>query len=152
MNRGGGPLVELKDPNVTLINAPPLAIIVDQEIVQDQTVTSDGIARKSSHVDQILVGFSCSSSDDGVCIYPLDIEMMLPSPSAFPERRTVALTEFLRPSANFEPVSLDSSSRPAKKAKSSNGDRHPVVNIAQEVSTVASFVSRLVHDESSEGN
>jgi hypothetical protein len=145
---GGGP-IELEESGVTFISAPPIAIIVDQEIVQDQTVSVDGILRKSSHVDQLLIGFTCSITDEGVCIYPLDIEMAL---SATPERKFVALSKFVEPLTTNNLVigsRIGGDSRPSKKLKV--GDDDPslldVIDLPEEIAIVASYIEALIEDE-----
>lgn len=129
---------------------------MDQAIVQDQTVSSDGICRKSSHVDQLLLGFSCSVTDQGVCIYPLDIEMTLPSPSAFPERKFVSLSRFVEPLTSNTLVLESSSdvSRPTKKLKQGDDAPSPspnVIDLSEETAIVASYIEALIeHEEKAE--
>jgi hypothetical protein len=146
---GGGP-IELAESGVTFISAPPIAIIVDQEIVQDQIVSSDGILRKSSHVDQLLIGFTCSITDEGVCVYPLDIEMAM---SAVPERKFVALSKFVEPLTTNN-LALGSRigdhSRPTKKLKVRGDDDDRslnVIDLAEEIAIVASYIEALIEDE-----
>jgi hypothetical protein len=150
-SHSAGGSIELQDkPEISFIAAPPIAIVVDQAIVQDQTVAPDGICRKSSHVDQLLLGFTCSVADEGVCIYPADIEMTLPSPSAFPERKFVAVSKFVEPLTTNQMAILSSSSeegRPTKKYKQADGPTADIIDFPEEISVVASYIEALMENE-----
>lgn len=125
--------------------------MVDQAIVQDQSISSDGICRKSSHVDQLLIGFTCSITDECVCIYPLDIEMVLPSPSAFPVRNFVSLSKFVEPlTTNHKVLISQGDERPTKMSKQGDDPVPNVIDFPQEISVVASYIEALMENETME--
>jgi hypothetical protein len=94
--------------------------------------------------------FTCSITDEGVCIYPLDIEMAM---SAVPERKFVALSKFVEPlTTNNSALGsrIGDHSRPTKKLKVRGDDDDPslnVIDLAEEIAIVASYIEALIEDE-----
>lgn len=67
----------------SFLPVPPVSILLDQELIETLTATSDGVQKKKSYLNQKLFAATCSADKDhGLTLYPLDIEIRLESPAA----------------------------------------------------------------------
>jgi hypothetical protein len=66
---------------VSFLAAPPVSIMLDQQLIETSSATSDGEKKKISFLEQSLFAIACCM-DDGPTLVPLDISVMLDSPSA----------------------------------------------------------------------
>lgn len=80
VNRCGG-AVDPQD-GVTFLAAPPVGVMLGQEIVESQKATTDGVIKKSSFLQQSFFALSCSVDTASVILYPLEISMTLFSPTS----------------------------------------------------------------------
>jgi hypothetical protein len=66
---------------VSFLPAPPVSIMLDQQLIETSSATSDGEKKKISYLEQSLFAIGCCM-DDGPTLVPLDISVKLDSPSA----------------------------------------------------------------------
>jgi hypothetical protein len=66
---------------VSFLAAPPVSIMLDQQLIETSSATSDGEKKKISFLEQSLFAIACCM-DDGPTLVPLDISVKLDSPSA----------------------------------------------------------------------
>ena len=71
-----------KIDDLLLVAAPPLSICLQQELVETSNTTSDGVSTKNSHLEQALFCLSCSVTNEGVMMVPLEIETRLDNPAS----------------------------------------------------------------------
>jgi hypothetical protein len=55
--------------------------MLDQQLIETSTTTSDGEKKKASYLEQSHFAVACSM-DDALTLFPLDIDVKLDSPSA----------------------------------------------------------------------
>lgn len=67
---------------MSLLMVPPLSIRLHQELVEQTVSSSDGVPKKSCHLEQILFSLSCRIRNDGVVLVPLEVSVQLDSPSS----------------------------------------------------------------------
>jgi len=129
-----------------MLLAPPISVLLDHEVIETSTVTSDGtMNKKSSYIDQSLFSLSCAIDSDGPLLLPLDVTVKLDSPTSFPQRTNVSLSRFNPPSSLSESAGVeangDLNGRPAKRQKHAmNGD---IKNESSEMDDVMVEVSKL---------
>jgi len=116
---------------MALLPAPPISVLIDQDVVETAQSTSDGTNKQSSFIDQSLFSLSCSISTNGPVLLPLDVSIKLDNPMATPERTHVALRKFNLPTTGSDIICSngtagmdgDLNGRPAKRQKvDMNGD------------------------------
>jgi len=74
---------------------PPLSIMVDQNIVETTSRTSDGEKITRTHTEQELFCISCSANDTSLTLYGAVTHVRLESPTAIPSRTSATLTNFV---------------------------------------------------------
>jgi len=67
---------------VSLLNAPPLSVLLDQQLIENETKSSDGEKKKSSYVEQHLFSVSCAATPERLTLFPIDVVVHLDSPIA----------------------------------------------------------------------
>ena len=78
----------------SLLQAPPISVLLEQqEVVETRNSASEGV-KKSSCINQSLFSLSCAISPNGPVVLPLDINVNLDNPTAFPVRTLVSLKAF----------------------------------------------------------
>ena len=109
----------------TPIKAPPVAIILDQDLVETVASTQDGVVKKNSFVRQTLFAVSCSISEGTVVLQPYHVTTEIKSPTAgtfsfmrrlgpsdsslshsllsVVDRKSVTPASFAKPSETYEP-------------------------------------------------
>jgi hypothetical protein len=112
-----GPFLDESTIGVKCLVAPPISVMLGQEMVETSVVKSEGVSTKKGHLEQSLFSIVCSADDSGLCLYPIGIDVKLENPSSFPERVSLTLLEFKFPKA-FEVNSNDElDGRPSKRLK-----------------------------------
>lgn len=66
----------------SFLRAPPLSVVLEQQMVETATKTSDGANKKSAFLTQSLFGVTCSVRDESLLLYPLEVNMKLDTPTA----------------------------------------------------------------------
>jgi hypothetical protein len=79
MHRAGDTLEPVG--GVSFLAAPPVSIMLDQQLIETSSATSDGEKKRISFLEQSLFAIACCM-DDGPTLVPLDISVKLDSPSA----------------------------------------------------------------------
>jgi len=67
---------------VSFIPVPPVCFLLDQELTETTSTTTDGVIKKSAHLDQALFGIACSVDDENLTLYPVDIQVKLDTPTS----------------------------------------------------------------------
>ena len=167
--RAGGNLETLD--GISFLPAPPVSLLLDQQLVEKSSVTTDGERIKQAYTEQELFGISCSVNGEALTLYGTEMKVQLDTPSSckygyvrrngrlllsydyflaivmfpVPNRSACSLVEF---SDVSQGVSLmngsDDSARAAKRVKlHSNGDVTPadVQDLMTEVERFASILS-----------
>lgn len=91
-----GKLLESVD-GIKLFAVPPLSIRLGQELIQASAVSAEGKTKRCSHVEEELFSLSCSISDNGVILVPMEFSIKLDNPGAHPLIKTYELLRFEAP-------------------------------------------------------
>ena len=67
---------------VALLNAPPLSVLLDQQLIENESKTADGEKKKTSYIEQHLIAIACASTAENLTLYPIDISVHLDTPVA----------------------------------------------------------------------
>jgi hypothetical protein len=122
MAGGAVPAVDGK----VFLPAPPLSILVDQNLVETTARTSDGEKTKNAHTEQELFGVCCTTDDAALTLYGSTMFVRLDSPISIPNRTSLTLTSFQKPPVVDGETSWDNSNGndlpPAKRAKLEEAD------------------------------
>lgn len=78
--RAGDPLDRVD--GVTLLNAPPLSVLLDQQLIENESKTADGEKKKTSYINQHLFAIGCAATPESLTLYPIDISVHLDTPVA----------------------------------------------------------------------
>ena len=78
--RAGEPLESVN--GVSLLNAPLLTVLMDQQLIENETKRADGEKVKTSYIEQQLFSVGCSATADGLTLYALDVAVHLDTPTA----------------------------------------------------------------------
>ena len=78
--RAGEPLEKVD--GVTLLHAPPIAVLMDQQLIEKETKRADGEKVKTSYIEQELLAVACSATAEALTLYPIDISVHLDTPIA----------------------------------------------------------------------
>ena len=97
-----------------LLNVPPVGIVLDQQMVETSSTFMDGVTKKKSHINQSLFALSCTATEKGVTIVPMEIEVVLDSPGSPVERKKLEIIEFRDPHKEGE---MQNGEPPAKKPR-----------------------------------
>jgi hypothetical protein len=132
MNDSAGPPIDPVDGHVFL-KTPPVSVMLGQDMIETTVVKSEGVSTKKHHLEQSLISFVSSASEDGLCIFPMSVNVKLESPSSFVERISHLLI-------NFKPVSpLDDPDGPPQKRLKIT----PIDDVNQELDDVMHEVQNL---------
>ena len=121
---------------------PPLSILVDQNIIETTSRTSDGEKVTRTHTEQELFSVCCSADDSGLTLHGATILVSLASPTAIPARTSISLTAFAASSSDIDSQEKDDDP-PAKRARTEVGDC-AVVNVMDEVERFAAILSETL--------
>lgn len=97
------------------MRTPPIGILLEQQLStasHKPGVSSDAMKR-SLPIEQTIFAMTCSANESGLKLYPLEIEALLDAPTAFPDRKSCKMLQFVTKAAK-EP--------PTKRAKTENGN------------------------------
>jgi hypothetical protein len=142
-DNAGGP-VEVMG-GITFVAVPPVAVILDQQMIQRTSNSSDGDWKKQALLEKELFALSCSVNDVALTIHALDVTVVVDSPASLPSREKCSLVPLKEP---FEGANGGMNGEPApKRAKIENGAVHVEDNndvLMEEVETLAKiFTSAL---------
>ena len=146
---------------MTMLQAPPISILIDQELVETSAATSDGGKKKTSYIDQSLFSLSCAMDDkDGPVLLPFDVTVRLDNPTAFPQRTSVSLTKFKMPTTTATTTTIRSSSsngdavtngdlngRPLKRQKHETKGNAIGTSVMEEATRLSELLSIAIESE-----
>jgi hypothetical protein len=139
-----GPPIETIEENVFL-KAPPISVMLGQEMIETTIVKSEGVSTKKHHLEQSLLSFTCTVNDNGLSIFPFTISVQLESPTSFVERNSVSLMEFKMLNDDG-----DSDSRPQKRVKQTlndDGNEEDVYDVMDEVDKLSALIAATIDDD-----
>ena len=61
---------------------PPLGVLLDQQLIETSTTTSDGVSKKTAYLQQNIFSTACTVDDDKLTLHPIDIRVKLASPNS----------------------------------------------------------------------
>jgi hypothetical protein len=135
---------------INLLGAPPVSILMGQELVEISVMKTDGVSTKTSYIDQSLFSLACAASDDALSLFPFDISVKLESPTAFPERIAISLLEFKALPATAVETNGDMNGRTPKRQKHTmNGGLglSELEDVMEEVSRLSELLTSTVEEE-----
>jgi hypothetical protein len=103
------------------IAAPPLGILLDQQMIETASKTSDDVSKKSSYLEQHIFALITSADDEGLTLYPLNVSVKLGSPTTAPHRVACTLSVFKEPFNSEGAVNTGEPSRKRRKQECING-------------------------------
>jgi hypothetical protein len=139
---------------INLLGAPPVSIVIGQELVETSVMKSDGIIVKTSYVHQSLFSIACAVSDGALSLYPFDVTVTLESPTAFPDKISCSLLVFKVLSSIGVEMNGETNRRPPKRLKqASNGDFSvsELEAVMEEVSRLSEILSSTIDADQTEG-
>ena len=149
-----GPSIESIN-GINLLGAPPVSILLGQDLIETSVMKSNGVSTKTSYLDQSLFSMACAVSDDGLCLFPLDVNVKLESPTAFPERTSYSLMEFKTLTRSDVDTNGETNGGPMKRAKyTMNGDvgMPELEDVMVEVSRLSELVTTTLEEETQTEN
>jgi hypothetical protein len=66
---------------ISFLSCPPISILLDQEIIETSTTTSDGVSKRTAYLEQSLFAIGCGVGDDGLTLYSFEVNLELRSPT-----------------------------------------------------------------------
>lgn len=135
---------------INLLGAPPVSILMGQELVETSILKSDGVSVKTAYADQSLFSIACAVNEDVLSLVPLDMNVKLESPTAFPERISCSLLVFkAKPSAGAEAKGEMNGHPPKRRKHSMNGDMGvtELESVMAEVSRLSELLSSTIDTE-----
>jgi hypothetical protein len=103
-----------------LLNAPPVGILLDQELMESSATSVEGIHSKRNYLKQSIFALSCVANESGVTMVPMEIEIVLDTPVSVRDRKKVELIKFLESTEEKDAASLDH--QPKKRRTERSGD------------------------------
>jgi hypothetical protein len=142
-----GPPIDTVDGYV-FVKAPPIGIMLGQEMIETTIKKSEGVSAKKHHLEQSLLSFTSAANDDGLTIFPFSISVKLESPASFVERTAVSMMEFKMFTDNVDIRPYDEvDSRPRKRLKQSlndDGNEQEVEDVIYEVEILSGLISATI--------
>ena len=89
-----GKAVTTEVDGISWLKAPPISVMLDQQMKETSSRSLDGVTKKRRYLEQSLFAISCSATSDGVKLVPMVIETMLDSPAAATDRQHVKVVSF----------------------------------------------------------
>lgn len=68
------------DDNKSYIPAPPVSVVLDQKVVQTDSVSNEGEKKKNAYLERDLFALWCSAADDGIRLYGAKVKVHLDTP------------------------------------------------------------------------
>lgn len=118
-NAGG--LVQPID-GISFLSVPPLAIVLDQQMIQRSTNSSDGESKKKNLLEKQLFALCCSVDEFALTIHALDVNVVVDSPSSLPLREMCSLTRLRTPSVGVNGETNGERSRKRTKYENDGSD------------------------------
>jgi len=120
------------------VAVPPVAVVLDQQMIQRTSKSSDGDWKKQALLEKELFALSCSVNDVALTIHALDVTVVVDSPASLPSREKCSMVPLKAP---FEGANGGMNGEPApKRAKIENGAVYVEDNndvLMKEVETLA---------------
>lgn len=131
------------DGNV-LIEAPPISVLLDQEIAETINVATDGSSKKTSYIEQSLFSICCSIVDDGVVLIPHEINVNLESPASFPKRTSWSLLQFKDIASGLKGVEENGLVNRPEAVRNGNSLSAIMVNASEEAGRFAEILLETI--------
>lgn len=131
-----GKVVSEKVDGSLLLNAPPVGILLDQQMAESSSTAIDGVSQKRRYLRQSFFAMSCTATENGVTIVPMLVEVALDSPVSPVERQKVEIIPFQKP-----PSAAETTTKPATKKPRIESSDEDDSNTLQEVDVFAEIVS-----------
>lgn len=112
--------------------------MLGQDMIETTIVKSEGVSAKKHHLEQSLFSFVSSASEDGLCIFPMTVNVKLESPSSFVERISYSLINFKLVNPSDAKAFDDPDGPPQKRLKTT-----PIDDVNQELDDVMHEVQNL---------
>lgn len=77
--RAGDPF-DKKVDGIELLPAPPLSVLLDHQLIETETKTTDGDKKKTSFIEQNLFAIGCTATMECLTLYPVDVTVQLDTP------------------------------------------------------------------------
>eukprot|EP00934_Nitzschia_sp_Nitz4_P004227 Nitzschia sp. Nitz4//scaffold89_size161592//34285//37170//NITZ4_002366-RA/size161592-processed-gene-0.5-mRNA-1//1//CDS//3329559580//4217//frame0 len=147
-DRAGGNVPVLD--GVTLLPTPPLALLIDQSLVQTVSRSSEGERIQQSRTEQELLGIGCRVDEvEGLTLYPLHLRVQLETPTSIPERVECRLGRWEPLPAQPVLIQADDPDEPALKKRGTipsgkDGSAGSVAGSSRSWMTEVEFMAGLV--------
>lgn len=143
-----------KVDGVSLLNAPPLSVLLDQQLIENESKTADGEKKKISYIEQQFFAIGCAANPENLTLYPIDISVHLDTPVAAPGRVHSSLAS-LKPLPPDDELALSGSKagNSAKRRKimpdenGSSASYPKLQELCEEVERFALLLSNEIDDE-----
>ncbi|CAB9497839.1 expressed unknown protein [Seminavis robusta] len=126
---------------ISLLPAPPVSVLMDQQLIENESKSVDGEKKKTSYIQQQLFGVGCSSTPEALTLYPLDLSVTLDSPISAPRRVSASLAK-LKPEETTEPQPISK----IAKLEEGNGSSSPRPPKLQDLSAEVERFALLLTD------
>lgn len=77
-----------------MLSSPPIGIVLDQRIIENNQSASDGVNKKVTSIEQSIFALACAVDELALTIIPFDVTVKLDSISAIPHRNSCTLMSF----------------------------------------------------------
>lgn len=92
VDNAGGPIESMN--GITFATVTPVAVVLDQQMIQRNSNSSNGELKKRPFLEQELFALSCSVDDLALEIHAFDVTVIFDSPTALPSRENCSLATF----------------------------------------------------------
>lgn len=148
-HRAGGPVEDVD--GYKMLPAPPIAVLMNQQLTESYQSTSDGVNKKLTHIDQSLFAVTCAVDKTALTIFPLAISIKLDSITAMPIRKRCSLLKFMRPCSGVgaELLNGDGSITASKRRKleTTQTQRQSMVDVMIEATRFAEILSDTIDSQ-----
>ena len=134
-----------------LIPTPPLGVLIDQHIVEENIPGSIDSRLKQSHASQAVFGMCCSVDEtNGLMIHPTNITVRFISPSSpvLPTRTNLIWTKFASvvSQENVTDKTTQEPSTKRRKMTENNGDgpADKIIDLMEEVERFTTIISKTI--------
>jgi hypothetical protein len=150
--RAGGTVENME--GFKMLAAPPISILLDQQLTETYQSTSDGVNRKVTYIDQSLFAITCAVDRTSLTLFPLDISIKLDTISSLPQRKFCSLMKFMRSKlvgSNDEELMNGRSPRPSGKRQkldcTHDTSAETTTDVMVEVTRLADLLSDTIDSE-----
>jgi hypothetical protein len=147
-----GPAIDEATIGIKCLAAPPISIVLGQDMVETTVVKSEGVSSKKAHMEQSLFSVVCSADDSELYLYPISISVKLENPASFPERLSSTLLEFKSPQSFATSSNDELDGRPSKRPKFTANRVNSTDNddIMYSVDILSQLVPSIIGDDDDE--